>query len=339
MLVAGGSRGAGRGIALACGEAGATVYVAARSSKNGPAPADGAPGTVEDTAAEVTARGGHGIPVCADLSSEEQVSSLFRRIEQDYGRLNVLANAAWGPNVMAEWSKPFWELSPTMWPETIQTVGVCWLTSVYALRLMAKAKRGLIAHVTDNYPDSDPSEWRGQILHDLGHECINRLVFGMSKYTKKYNVSVVGLNPGFMRTERVLMHMKTDAIKKQFRFDLSETPEYIGRAVVALAGARDGMKKNALPGLAGILASHALIHAAEGEFYRAALRRACECCSLPETGIRERELMAEAARALGRSAGDLQSAAGRFAKVLGPPWRQDEKLSMLAAWLVLARRS
>ncbi len=254
MLVAGGSRGAGRGIALACGEAGATVYVAARSSRSGPKPPDGAPGTVEDTAEEVCARGGQGIPVCTDLSDQEQVSALFHRIEQESGRLDVLANGAWGPNVMAEWSRPFWELSPPLWRETLQTIGVCWLTSVYAARLMSQAKRGLIAHVTDNYyvpedvssggPHPDPSAWRGQILHDLGHECINRLIFGMSKYTKKRNVAVVGLNPGFMRTERVLMHMKTDAIKKQFRFDLSETPEYIGRAVVALAGDNDAIKKN-----------------------------------------------------------------------------------------------
>lgn len=254
VLVAGASRGAGRGIALACGEAGATVYVAARSSRNGPKPADGAPGTVEDTADDVTERGGHGIPVCADLSNEEQVSALFRRIEQEHGGLHVLANAAWGPNVMAEWSKSFWKLSPSLWPETLQTIGVCWLTSVYAARLMTKAKRGLIAHVTDNYyvpedvssggPHPDPSAWRGQILHDLGHECINRLIFGMSKYTKRFDVTAVGLNPGFMRTERVLMHMKTDAIKKQFRFDLSETPEYIGRAVVALATARNAIEKN-----------------------------------------------------------------------------------------------
>lgn len=254
VLVAGGSRGAGRGIAVACGEAGATVYVAARSSRNGPKSPDGAPGTVEDTAAEVSARGGQGIPVCANLADDGQVSALFRRIEQERGRLDVLANAAWGPNVMAEWSKPFWELSPYLWPETLETIGVCWLTGVYAARLMAKAKRGLIAHVTDNYyvpegvssggPHYDPSAWRGQILHDLGHECINRLIFGMSKYTKKCNVAVVGLNPGFMRTERVLMHMKTEAIKKKFRFDLSETPEYIGRAVVALAGDRYAIKKN-----------------------------------------------------------------------------------------------
>jgi NAD(P)-dependent dehydrogenase (short-subunit alcohol dehydrogenase family) len=259
VLVAGASRGAGRGIALACGEAGATVYVAARTSKGGPKPPDGAPGTVEDTAGEVTARGGKGIPVPADLSNEEQVSALFRRIEQDSGGLHVLANAAWGPNVMPEWSKPFWELSPGLWPETLQTIGVCWLTSAYSMKLMTKSgatkgRPGIIAHVTDNYfvpedvssggPHSDPSAWRGQVLHDLGHECINRFVFGMSKFTKKHNVAVVGLNPGFMRTERVLMHMKTDAVKKQFRFDLSETPEYIGRAVVALATASNAMQKN-----------------------------------------------------------------------------------------------
>jgi NAD(P)-dependent dehydrogenase (short-subunit alcohol dehydrogenase family) len=254
VLVAGGSRGAGRGIALACGEAGATVYVVARTSSAGAKPPDGAPGTVEETASEVTARGGQGIPVCVDLSNEEQVSALFRRIEQDHNKLDVLANSAWGPNVMAEWSRPFWELSASLWPETLQTIGVCWLTSVYAAKLMTKARRGLIAHVTDNYyipddvssggPHSDPSAWRGQILHDLGHECINRLVFGMSKSTKKFNVAVVGLNPGFMRTERVLMHMKTDAIKKQYRFDLSESPEYIGRAVVALATHQDVVKKN-----------------------------------------------------------------------------------------------
>ena len=255
MLAVGGSRGAGRGIALACGAAGATVYVAARTSRDGPKPADGAPGTVEDTAAEVTSRGGQGIAVRADLSEEEQVAPLFRRIEQEHGRLDVVANSAWGANVMPEWSRRFWELTPSLWPETLQTIGVCWLTSVYAMKLMSEAKHGLIAHVTDNYyiPDEvtsggpdpgNPSAWRGQILHDLGHECINRLIFGMSKFTKKNNVAVVGLNPGFMRTERVRMGMTNDAIKKKFRYDLSETVEYIGRAVVALAAAPNSMEKN-----------------------------------------------------------------------------------------------
>src|SRR5205085_934554 len=92
-------------------------------------------------------------------------------------------------------------------------------------------------------------------------------------------------------------------------------------ACVLLASGR------ALPGLAGILASHALIHTAEGEFYRDALREACKSCGLHETGVQERKLTGEAARALGRSGEDLQSKVAGFGKVLGPPWRQDEKMS------------
>ena len=103
-VVAGSSRGAGRGIALAMGDAGATVYVAARTSRDGPKPADNAPGTVEDTAEEVTARGGQGIPVRADLSNADQAAALFGRVAEEQGRLDVLANSAWGANAMTEWS-------------------------------------------------------------------------------------------------------------------------------------------------------------------------------------------------------------------------------------------
>jgi NAD(P)-dependent dehydrogenase (short-subunit alcohol dehydrogenase family) len=241
-LVAGSSRGAGRGIALALAEAGATVYVAARTSREGPKPADGAPGTVEDTAAEVAARGGVGIPVRVDLSDEEQVGALFRRAEEEHGRLDVLANSVWGANVMPEWSRRSWQLSPELWHETMRTVSACWLTSVYAVRLMAKERQGLIVHVTDNHHE-DPAAYRGQILHDVGHECINRLVTGMSRDAKRVRIAVVGLNPGFMRTERVLRHMTSKARKQQFRFDLSESPEYIGRAVAALAADRKILSK------------------------------------------------------------------------------------------------
>ncbi len=242
-VVAGASRGAGRGIALALGDAGATVYVAARTSRKGPKPADKAPGTVEDTAQEVTARGGKGIAIRADLSDEKQVADLFRRVRKDHGRLDVLANSAWAANFMPVWTKKFWELSPGIWHDTIGTVSVYWLTSVYAARLMQEKRGGLIIHVTDNL-HPDPSAWRGQILHDLGHECINRLVMGMSRGVKSAKIAVVGLNPGFMRTERVLMYMKTEARNRQFRFDLSESPEYIGRAVAALAADRNVFRKN-----------------------------------------------------------------------------------------------
>ena len=244
-IIAGGSRGAGRGIALALGDAGATVYVAGRTSRGGPKPSDGAPGTVEDTAEEVTARGGHGIAIRADLSDADQVAALFQRVEEEQGRLDVLANSAWAPNCMAFWGTPFWDLNVDVWRETLGTVSVCWLSSVHAIRLMAKARHGLIVHVTDNIGwTSDLSPYRGQVLHDLGHECLNRLVMGMSHETKKLKIAVVGLNPGFMRTERVLMYMTTEARKKEMRFDLSESPEYIGRAVVALAADAKVMEKS-----------------------------------------------------------------------------------------------
>lgn len=112
---------------------------------------------------------------------------------------------------------------------------------------------------------------------------------------------------------------------------LAELNDYqVKGACVLLASGRP------LPPLAGILASHALIHTAEGEFYRAALRKACECCGVPEIGIKERDLALKATQALRRSAEDLRSIVAGFGKVAGAPWRQDEKLSALAAWLVLA---
>ena len=210
------------------------MYVAARTSRTGPKPADGAPGTVEDTAEEVCARGGQGIPVRADLGNEEEAAALFSRVEQEHGRLDLMVDSAWGANFMPEWSKPFWELSAGIWRDTAGTINAAWLTSVHAARIMVKQKSGLIVHITDNlHPDT--SAYRGQVLWDLGHEFLNRLVMAMGRELKESKVTVVGLNPGFMRTERVLMHMTTEALKKQFRFDLSESPEYVGRAAAALA--------------------------------------------------------------------------------------------------------
>ena len=241
-IVAGSSRGAGRGIALALGDAGATVYVAARTSRHGPKPADGAPGTVEDTAEEVSARGGWGIAVRADLGNEDEAAALFRRVDGEQGRLDLMVDSAWGANFMPEWSKPFWGLSAGIWRDALCTMNAAWLTSVHAARIMVKQGSGLIIHVTDNlHPDT--SAYRGQVLWDLGHEFLNRLVADMGRELKKRKVAVVGLNPGFMRTERVLMHMTTEAIKIQFRFDLSESVEYIGRAAAALAADPEVLRK------------------------------------------------------------------------------------------------
>jgi NAD(P)-dependent dehydrogenase (short-subunit alcohol dehydrogenase family) len=240
-IAGGGSRGAARGIALALGEAGATVYVAARSSRSNPNPA--VPGTVEDTADEVTARGGLGIPVTCDLSDETQVEALFRRVHDEQGRLDLLANSAWGADFLSVWSTPYWQLDPAVWRDTLNTMNTYWLTTVHATRLMAEQRSGLILHVTDNFPD-DPSKLRGQILHDVAHEFINRLVQAAAPDAKKAGVTVAGLNPGFMRTERVLLEMKTEEIRKRFRFHLSESVEFIGRAARALAADPNVLRKS-----------------------------------------------------------------------------------------------
>jgi NAD(P)-dependent dehydrogenase (short-subunit alcohol dehydrogenase family) len=240
-IVAGCSRGAGRGIALGLVDCGATVYVAARTSRAVLAATDKAPGAIEGTAKQVTVRGGRGIAVRAELSDGQQVAALFQRVKKDLGHLDLLANSVWSANCIPVWSKKLWDLSAELWREATGGLSACWLTSVHAARLMA-GRGGLIVHVTDKI-HPDPSTWRGQILHDSGHECINRLVTGMSRDGKSPKIAVVGLNPGFVRTERVLMHMTTAARKRQYRFDLSESPEYIGRAVGALAAERRVIQK------------------------------------------------------------------------------------------------
>ena len=249
-VVAGASRGAGKGIALALGDAGATVYVVGRTSISGPPPADGAPGTVEETADEVSRRGGRGIAVPMSATCEGQVADLFARLSREEGRLDILANAVWGAadaastmeDWMAAWSAPFWEQPTATWQQ-MMTAGpfAYFLMSVHALRHMAPARRGLIVGVTDGYVESAAGQTAdpvggGPLVWQLSHQTINLLMQGMATSAKKHRVAVVTLMPGFMRTERVVRMVTTDMLKKQFGFDKSESTEYVGRAVAALAG-------------------------------------------------------------------------------------------------------
>jgi NAD(P)-dependent dehydrogenase (short-subunit alcohol dehydrogenase family) len=253
-VVAGASRGAGRGIALALGEAGATVYIAGRTTRAGPSPIDGAPGTVEDTAEEVMARGGIGIPVRADCTVETDVAGLFERVRAEQGKLDVLANAVWGmadayrtaDEWMAAWNRPFWEEAVRLWPHMMTAGPFAYLlTGTYAARLMAEGGGGLIAGVTDGVLDgAAEGEYRGQLIWHLAHDCINRLLWGMSVEGRPKRIAVVTLMPGLMRTERVLRTVTTDELKKMFRLDLSETPEYIGRAVAALTADPNVLEKS-----------------------------------------------------------------------------------------------
>lgn len=235
-VVAGASRGAGRGIALALGEAGATVYVVGRTHRGGPKPSDGAPGTVEDTAEEVAARGGHGIAAIVDCTVDSQVAALFERVNEEQGRVDLLAcSVAQGLEYMKYWGKPFWEQPVSDWQEGLAGAYAYYLTARHAAGMMVRQKSGLIVGVTDGVMEDGSRPYAGHLMHDLGHECINRLLFDISNELRKHNIPVVTLMPGFMRTERVLMHVKTEAQKKQFGFSRSETPEYLGRAVAALA--------------------------------------------------------------------------------------------------------
>jgi NAD(P)-dependent dehydrogenase (short-subunit alcohol dehydrogenase family) len=244
-VVAGGSRGAGRGIARALGEAGATVYVSGRTTRQGPRPADGAPGDIDTTAEEVTAAGGSGIPVRTDHTAEKDVAALFERVVAEQGRLDLLVNAVWGAadavitrgDLDALWGKPFWEQSPSLW-QNMMTAGpyAYLLASTHAARHMVAHGGGLIVGVTDGVVEGAPADaYGGQLLWELAHSCINQLLFGMSVEGKPKKIAVVTLMPGFMQTERVLMHLKTEADRKRFGFDRSESTQYIGRAVAALA--------------------------------------------------------------------------------------------------------
>jgi NAD(P)-dependent dehydrogenase (short-subunit alcohol dehydrogenase family) len=235
-VVAGASRGAGRGIALALGDAAATVYVAGRTSRSGPKPADGAPGTVEDTAEEVSSRGGHGIAVPVDCTDSGEVASLFERVQQDQGRLDILACSIFdGVNFMKTWGRPFWEQPVSDWRDGMAGATALYLSSRNAAAIMTKQKSGLIVGITDMIMDEkEPRAYCGHMMMDLGHETINRLMFNMSEELKKHKVAVCTLMPGFMRTERVLMHLKTEALKKQFGFERAESVEFVGRAVAAL---------------------------------------------------------------------------------------------------------
>lgn len=239
-IVAGASRGAGRGVALALGETGATVYVTGRTVRGGRKPPDGVGGTIDDTAAEVTRRGGHGIAVRVDHAVESEVAALYRRIKREQGRLDIVANAVWdGGGFLHEpdWQKrPFWELRSAGWQETMMAGAfAAYLNTIHAARIMAPQRRGLIVHITEpvleKYDRGGPPFW---MLLMLGHRGINRLVDATRADLGKRKITTIALAPGWMRTERVMKYTSAKE-KRSARFAKSESTEYAGRAVAMLA--------------------------------------------------------------------------------------------------------
>lgn len=241
-VVAGGTRGAGRGISWMLGEAGATVYVVGRSSRGNPSPMN-RPETIEETAEGVTARGGLGIPVQADLTDEAQVRELFARVGKEQGgRLDLLVNDVWGGDPLMEWGKPFWEQSlPNGLLMQRQGVTARLMTSYHAAPIMKARGRGLIVEITDGVGYG----FRGSLFYSLAKISSVHLGEALASELAPFGVTALSLTPGFLRSEAMLDHFGVteanwrEGAQKDPHFIASESPFYIGRAVAALASDPD----------------------------------------------------------------------------------------------------
>jgi len=246
-VVTGASRGAGKGIAVELGAAGATVYVTGRSTRAQPPTSYSRilalsqlprmPGSIEDTAEEVTREGGRGIAVRCDHTDATDVESLFARVKRDEGRLDLLVNNAWGGHeaFTGVFDAPFWDQPLDQWEAMIDRgVRNHLLASRAAVPLLLQRRGGLI--VTTTFWDRD-RYIRGNLLYDLAKSAMNRLAFGMAEELRPHGVASVAVSPGWMRTELILTGHRTDEAHWRERPALArtESPRYVGRAVVALA--------------------------------------------------------------------------------------------------------
>ena len=237
-VVAGATRGAGRGIATMLGEAGATVYCTGRSVRGKLASGRKRPETIQETAALVTAQGGRGIAVRVDHTVEQQVARLFGRVMREQGRLDVLVNDVWGGDALMQWGTPFWKLDMKKGRTMLKRA--VWshiLTSRHGVPLMVERNAGLIVEVTDG----DFMGWRGNLFYDLVKVGVIRLAYSMASDLRDTGVTALAVTPGFLRSEAMLDLFGVteenwrDHVKEDRHFAESETPWYVGRAVAALA--------------------------------------------------------------------------------------------------------
>jgi len=247
-LVAGATRGAGRGIACALGDAGATVYCSGRSTREQPCATGfyaGRPETIDETADMVTARGGRGIPVRTDHLNPEQVQSLVTRIERDHKRLDLLVNDI-SEGDRHDW-QAFWKVDVekgfTLLRNALHTHII---TCRYAVPLMVRRRRGLIVEIGDG----DGLHYRGTLFYDLIKTSVTRLGWAMAEELRPHGVAALTVTPGFMRTEAMLDGFGVteanwrDGAKRDASFLYSETPLYVGRAIAALAADPEVLAKS-----------------------------------------------------------------------------------------------
>jgi len=260
-LVAGATRGVGRGTALALGEAGATVYCTGRSTranrkprrsgKKAPFDYSRRPETIEETAEMVTARGGHGIAVAVDHTDAEKVEKLVARIRKEQKKLHILVNDI-SELIPQDLGKTFWTLNlENGFANFRNAVHTHIITSHFAAPLLIDtAKQESFCGLMVEIGDGDSYTYRGHLFYDLVKTTVIRLAFAMARELRRKNVAAVALTPGFLRSEAMLEHFGVteanwrEAIKKDANYAISETPLFAGRAIAALAADACLMKKS-----------------------------------------------------------------------------------------------
>jgi NAD(P)-dependent dehydrogenase (short-subunit alcohol dehydrogenase family) len=240
-LVAGGTRGAGRGIAVELGAAGATVYVTGRSTRKERSEYD-RPETIEETAELVEWAGGQGIAVRVDHLEPDQVEALIARIEAEQGRLDVLVNDVWGAEHLFEWNVPVWEHSLQRGLRMLRlAIDTHIVSSHFALPLLIKNEGGLVVEMTDGTAGYNAENYRVSLFYDLAKTSVIRMAWAQAQELAPHGCTAVALTPGWMRSEMMLDNYGVeesnwlDATAIQPHFAISETPRYVGRAVANLA--------------------------------------------------------------------------------------------------------
>jgi NAD(P)-dependent dehydrogenase (short-subunit alcohol dehydrogenase family) len=249
-LVAGATRGAGRGIAVELGAAGATVYCTGRTTRGERSEYD-RPETIEDAAEAVTAAGGEGIAVRVDHLDPAQVRALVERIDADHGRLDVLVNDIWGGERLIEWNVPVWEHSLEGGLRMMRLgIDTHLVTSHFALPLLVRRPGGLLVEMTDGTAEYNAANYRLSAFYDLVKTSVVRMAWGLAKELAPHGCTAVALTPGWLRSEMMLEAFAVaeenwrDATEEVPHFVISESPRFVGRAVAALAADPDVARWN-----------------------------------------------------------------------------------------------
>jgi NAD(P)-dependent dehydrogenase (short-subunit alcohol dehydrogenase family) len=240
-LVAGGTRAAGRGIAVELGALGATVYVTGRSTEAHRSEMD-RPETIEQTAALVDEAGGVGIPVPVDHLVPAEVEALVQRIDDEQGALHVLVNDIWGQTGEPEWDKPVWESDLDAGLHLLHLgIDTHAITSHFALPLLIRQPGGLVVEMTDGTNEYNASRYRVSFFYDVAKGAVGRMAFALTKELEPHGATVVLMTPGWLRSEAMLEGFGVtedtwmEAAEHIPHFGISETPRYVGRAVAAIA--------------------------------------------------------------------------------------------------------